>query len=92
MPKKATNAADDAERSERSEEPRPEETAAPKRGRQSAAPTCPYHKGTPCVARNSNSYFTRYYCPKEGCPFMIKQPRPNMRTRLSRQDEDFSAR
>ncbi|HUX14959.1 MAG TPA: hypothetical protein VMW52_00715 [Phycisphaerae bacterium] len=74
-------------------DPGAQEAQAPDaRGRQSAAPECPYHKGTRTVSRNSNSYFTRYYCPVEGCPFMIKQPRPQMRTRLSREDEDFSAR
>ena len=66
--------------------------APPPRGRQTAAPLCPYHKKH-CVAKRSDAYFTRYYCPVKGCSFMVKQPRPQLANRLyAEQAEDFSAR
>lgn len=66
--------------------------AAQPRGRQTAAPLCPYHKKH-CVAKRSDAYFTRYYCPVVGCQYMVKQPRPQLATRLHAEEaEDFSAR
>jgi hypothetical protein len=62
------------------------------KGRQSAAPFCPYHPDTRCESRGSTPHFTRYYCPVEGCTFSIKQQRPDIRRRIAEQDEDFSAR
>ncbi len=63
-----------------------------KRARQSAAPFCPYHKKTRCKANRSDVFFTRYYCPEEGCTFSVKQPRPEMPSRLHAQQDDHSAR
>ena len=70
------------------------ETHAAERGRQSAAPFCPYHPKERCVSRNSNAFFTRYYCPRDDCEFSIKQPRPSLRSRLRREEEQegFGAR
>ena len=70
--------------------PPPEEQP---RGRQSFAPVCPYHKQD-CRAGSSNAFFTYYYCQVKGCTFSVKQPRPNMRSRLHEADEqqDHSAR
>jgi len=64
---------------------------APPRARQSSAPFCPYHKKTRCKAGHSDAYFTRYYCPEEGCTYSQKVARPNMPSRLHRA-EDFGAR
>lgn len=68
-------------------------TADPPRGRQSAAPVCPYC-GKPCRAGRSTAFFTYYYCPSESCNYSEKQARPNMRERIQRHraSEDFSAR
>lgn len=60
------------------------------RARQSSAPFCPYHKKTRCVSRRSDQFFTRYYCPEEGCSFSIKIPRP--RIRPAEEEQDFAAR
>jgi len=86
-----------AESTETAEAPAPREKAAPPkkdpgRGRQSAAPMCPYHPKRRCKAKGSTPFFTRYYCPEPGCTFSVKQPRPEMRTRLHEDEEDFSAR
>lgn len=64
------------------------------RARQSAAPMCPYHQKTRCVSKRSDPYFTRYYCPEEGCTFLAKIPRPNLPTRLHAEEQqgDHSAR
>lgn len=62
------------------------------RGRQSAAPECPYHKKR-TKAGNSTGFFTRYYCPVEGCPFSIKISRPRPKNRPAEaKPSDFSAR
>ena len=77
--------------------PVPDVPNPPPRGRQSAAPCCPYcstaDKKVRCVSKRSDSYFTRYYCPNEHCPFSIKIPRPSLRRRAQRPDQDdFAAR
>lgn len=71
----------------------PEAADDPARGRQTAAPTCPYHH-QPCKAGHSNAFFTYYYCQVDGCAFSLKQQRPNMPRRLhqSQEQEDHSAR
>ena len=75
-------------------------SSEPERLRQGNAPPCPYcsKEGKPpvmCVSQRSDPYFTRYYCPTEGCNFAVKVPRPQLRDRLRRAQEDekdFSAR
>ena len=79
-----------------SQEPRKPDPPAP-RGRQSAAPDCPRcstdEKRVRCVARRSDAFFTRYYCPTEGCPFSLKVARPSLRGRRQEPDEErFAAR
>jgi len=72
----------------------PPQAAEPERGRQSAAPTCPYC-GRPCKARHSSRVLTYYYCDTEsgGCGlYSAKQPRPGLPTRRHEEPEDFSAR
>ncbi len=65
------------------------------RGRQPIGrqPICPYHH-CECKSRRSEPYFTRYYCPRTGCSYSEKIPRPTIekeRERAAAQDE-FSAR
>ncbi|MFO8014362.1 MAG: hypothetical protein R6X20_13780 [Phycisphaerae bacterium] len=69
----------------------PEQEA--ERGRQTAAPTCPYHK-TPTKAGHSNPFFTYYYCQVPHCAFSVKQARPNLPRRLheAHEQQDHSAR
>ena len=98
MPKKAQSGKPKAD----SPEPKPAvpdvpNPPPPARGRQSAAPVCPYcstkDKPVRCVSKGSSSFFTRYYCPTEGCSFSIKVARPSLRRRQQRPDqEDFAAR
>lgn len=58
-----------------------------------APPECPYHH-VACKANRSEPFFTRYYCPIDGCTYSSKQPRPLMRRRLdfSRRGNPFDAR
>lgn len=67
--------------------------AAQPRGRQSVQPDCPYCKKA-CKAGRSTPFFTYYYCQEPGCSFSVKQPRPNMPSRLhqAEQQQDHSAR
>jgi hypothetical protein len=73
--------------------------------RQGNAPICPYcskknEKGeiiepVMCKSVRSDAFFTRYYCPTEGCPFSEKVARPQIRQRVRQQEaseQDFSAR
>ncbi len=57
-----------------------ENVADERRGRQPAgqAPMCPYCNVV-CESKRSEPFFTRYYCPKEGCSFSQKVPRPTIR-------------
>lgn len=72
---------------------KPEAEVPEVRGRQSAAPFCPYHADTRCRASHSEPIFTRYKCPVPGCSFSMKVPRPEMRRIMDTPpDEDFSAR
>lgn len=71
----------------------PQPEAAPPRGRQTAAPTCPYCK-VPCIARRTTPLFTYYYCPKSECPgrYSEKVTRPDVRPAdLARVAEDPNA-
>jgi len=61
------------------------------RGRQTSQPECPYHPGTRCKSGGSAPYFTRYYCPVDGCPFSIKVPKPVL-AKPREEGEEFSAR
>lgn len=71
-------------------EPVKEPKADLPRGRQSNQPTCPYH-GQRCKAGSSSPWFTRYYCPVEGCSYSEKVQRPALSAQLG-EEEDFSAR
>ena len=66
--------------------------AKPKRLRQSKQPFCPYHRKVRCKAGRSDQFFTRYYCPEEGCTFSQKVPRPRRPEDVEAEQEDFSAR
>lgn len=92
MAKRSENRQSQADEAQPAPEAAPEAAPESPRARQSAAPECPYHPGTVTKSRNSSPFFTRYYCPIKGCPFSVKVPRPNMRTRLHAEDEDYSAR
>lgn len=71
-----------------------EQPAESPRARQTSQPFCPYHKDVRCKSRNSGAFFTRYYCPVDGCTFSVKLPRPEIgqRTREADEEEGFSAR
>lgn len=56
--------------------------------------TCPYHKEL-LKSNNSTPFFTRYYCPNEGCTYSEKVPRPDVkqqRARAEAAEQDYSAR
>jgi hypothetical protein len=94
MAKKKTQAA--ATRKQRTQKPTdtpPTEGDDEPRLRQSAAPLCPYH-GVRCESKRSEPYFTRYYCPEDGCSYSQKLPKPGMAERLQRDrdQEGHSAR
>ena len=74
-----------------------------KRLRQNAPqPLCPYcsKPGSPvaCKSNRSELYFTRYYCPTDGCTYSMKVPKPkrNMQEDIRRsqrnEDDGYSAR
>lgn len=70
----------------------PKETKEPVRGRQSAAPTCPYCK-VRCRANGSSPFFTRYYCFEVGCNYSEKVARPKLQESMTRkpQEEEIGA-
>lgn len=96
----ALGPAGDASPREALDESGPTKPALPPRGRQSTSPKspdrpiCQYHQ-VPMEAGRSEAFFTRYYCPVEGCNNMRKQPRPEAAAQMREKqfgDEDFSAR
>lgn len=83
----------------------PGPAAAEPRLRQGNAPLCPYcskkdEKGkivepVVCQSQRSDAFFTRYYCPTEGCPYTEKVARPQIQQRIRQQEaseQDYSAR
>lgn len=76
--------------------PAVEEAPAASRGRQGEQnrPTCPYcsqaKSAVICVAKRSDPFFTRYYCPTAHCSFAIKVARPKARPRV--EQDEFAAR
>lgn len=71
------------------------ETTEEKRLRQNLPPPeCPYHH-VPCESNRSDPFFTRYYCPTQGCSYSQKVPRPKIEERIRRaeaEEQDFSTR
>lgn len=67
--------------------------SADERARQGNAPFCTTHKDVRCESKHSDPFFTRYYCPVEGCRFSLKISRPNPKQKPPPEpEEDFSAR
>lgn len=56
---------------------------------------CPYHKNVKLTANRSEPFFTRYYCPVDGCTYSEKVPRPDIKQRAQQAqdaEQDYSAR